>query len=103
MPEMLLILSDMQFNMAVGSYNKSAQQMIRAEFESEGYEMPKIVFWNLSPYGNDNKPVRFDDLGVCHISGFSPAIMKAILSNKLEAFTPMNVMLEALMNPRYDL
>jgi len=102
MPEMLLILSDMQFDSCT-RFDDSAQEMIKRKYAKAGYEVPKIVFWNLSPYGRDNTPVRFDDRGVCHVSGFSPAIMKAVLSVKeLEDFTPFNVMCKTLMSDRYD-
>ena len=100
MPEMLLILSDMQFNQCV-RFDDSAQEMIKRKYTEAGYEMPKIVFWNLSAYGNDNTPVRFDDKGVCLVSGFSPAIMKSVLANDLEEFTPYNVMLKTLLKDRY--
>lgn len=101
MPEMLLILSDMQFDQCT-HYDDSAMEMIKRKYESAGYTVPKIVFWNLN--GNTkNTPVRFDDKGVCLVSGFSPAIMKAVLSVKeLEDFTPFNVMVKTLMNERYD-
>jgi len=103
MPEMLLILSDMQFNSCT-RFDDSAQEMIKRKYAEAGYEVPLIVFWNLSPYGRDNTPVRFDDKGVCHVSGFSPAIMKAVLSVKeLEDFTPFNVMVKTLMSDRYAL
>lgn len=102
MPEMLLILSDMQFDRCT-RFDNSAQEMIKRKYAEAGYEVPKIVFWNLSPYGGDNTPVRFDDKGVCHVSGFSPAIMKSVLSvEDLEDFTPFNVMVKTLMNERYD-
>lgn len=102
MPEMLLILSDMQFDSCT-RFDDSAQEMISRKYAKAGYEMPKIVFWNLSPYGSDNTPVRFDDRGVCHVSGFSPAIMKAVLSvSELEDFTPFNVMVKTLMDERYN-
>ena len=102
MPEMLLILSDMQFDRCT-RFDDSAQEMIRRKYAKAGYEVPKIVFWNLSPYGGGNTPVRFDDRGVCHVSGFSPAIMKAVLSvEELEDFTPFNVMCKTLMSERYD-
>lgn len=100
MPEMLLILSDMQFNSCV-RYDDSAQEMIKRKYEAAGYTVPKIVFWNLSPYGDSNTPVRFDDKGVCLVSGFSPAIMKSVLANDLEEFTPYNVMLKTLLKDRY--
>jgi hypothetical protein len=102
MPDMLLILSDMQFDSCT-RFDDSAQEMIARKYAKAGYEVPKIVFWNLSPYGSDNTPVRFDDKGVCHVSGFSPAIMKAVLSvEDLEDFTPFNVMVKTLMSDRYN-
>jgi hypothetical protein len=100
MPEMLLILSDMQFNSCV-RFDDSAREMIARKYANAGYEVPKIVFWNLSEYGDSNTPVRFDDNGVCMISGFSPSIMKSVLANDLEEFTPMSVMLKTLMKDRY--
>lgn len=102
MPEMLLILSDMQFDRCT-RFDDSAQEMIKRKYAEAGYAVPKIVFWNLSPYGKDSTPVRFDDKGVCHVSGFSPAIMKSVLSvEDLEDFTPFSVMVKTLMNERYD-
>jgi hypothetical protein len=102
MPEVLLILSDMQFDSCT-RFDDNAQQMIRRKYEQAGYSMPRIVFWNLSPYGNSNTPVRFDDAGVCHVSGFSPAIMKTVLSvEELENFTPYNVMVQTLETERYN-
>lgn len=102
MPDMILILSDMQFDSCT-RFDDSAQEMIKRKYKAAGYEVPKIVFWNLSPYGNGNTPVRYDDKGVCHVSGFSPAIMKSVLSVKdLEDYTPYNVMVKTLMDSRYD-
>ncbi len=102
MPQMLLILSDMQFD-ACTRYDDSAMQMIARKYEAAGYAVPKIVFWNLSMYGkeNGNSPVKFDERGTAHISGFSPAIMKSVLANDLEDFTPYNVMVKTLMTDRY--
>lgn len=102
MPEMMLILSDMQFDRCT-RFDDSAQEMIKRKYEAAGYEVPKIVFWNLNAGYGDNTPVRYDDRGVCHVSGFSPAIMKAVLSvDELEDFTPYNVMLKTLMSERYN-
>lgn len=100
MPEVLLILSDMQFNQCA-RYDDSAMKMIERKYRKAGYEIPKIVFWNLSPYGNDNTPVRYDQNGTALVSGFSPSIMKSVLANDLEEFTPYNVMLQTLNVDRY--
>jgi hypothetical protein len=99
MPEVLLILSDMQFDRCT-RYDDSALEMISRKYSQSGYVMPKIVFWNLSA-GYGNSPVTFDSRGTAHISGFSPAIMKSVLADDLEDYTPYNVMLKTLMQDRY--
>jgi len=99
MPEMLLILSDMQFDQCA-RFDDSAMQMIRRKYEDAGYEMPQLVFWNLRDAGN--KPVHFRDNGVALVSGFSPAIMESILAVELEKFTPEAVMLKAVGKERYN-
>lgn len=99
MPEMLLILSDMQFD-ACARYDDRALEMVARKYEQAGYRMPKIVFWNLNS-GYGNVPVKFDTRNTAHVSGFSPAIMKSVLANDLEDYTPYNVMLKTLMEDRY--
>jgi hypothetical protein len=99
MPDTLLILSDMQFDRCT-SYDDNAKQMIERKYANAGYAVPKIVFWNLN--GTDNVPARSTDNGVALVSGFSPTILKAVLANDLEQFTPRSIMLKTIMNPRYD-
>jgi len=98
MPQMLLILSDMQFDQCA-RFDDSAMQMITRKFEAAGYNVPTIVFWNLR--AADNVPAKFDQRGVALISGFSPSIMKAVLSGDTEQFTPEGIMLKAVMSDRY--
>jgi hypothetical protein len=98
MPNILLVLSDMQFN-GTAIVDLSAQQMIEAEYVKNGYTVPKIVYWNLNAH--DNVPVAFDKSGVALVSGFSPAIVKSVLAAKLEQFTPEGIMLQTIMNDRY--
>lgn len=100
MPEMLMIMSDMQFNQCA-KFDDSAMKMIARKYEAAGYEMPKIVFWNLN--AADNVPVKYDTSGVALISGFSPQIMVACLGGDTEKFTPEAIMMKAIMVPRYDL
>lgn len=100
MPEMLLILSDMQFDHCT-RFDDNAQEMIKRKYTDAGYEVPKIVFWNLSMYGSDNTPIKFNDRGVALVSGFSPAIMTSVLADDLEGYTPYNVMLKTIMSDRY--
>ena len=98
MPSMLLILSDMQFNQCA-RHDDSALEMIARKFESHGYQMPKVVFWNLN--AQDNAPVKFDTSGTALVSGFSPAIVKPLLSGNMEDFTPESIMLKTIMQDRY--
>jgi hypothetical protein len=101
MPTAVLILSDMQFNRCVRDGNATAMQMIERKFKSAGYEMPQVVFWNLNAY--ENVPVSHDASGAALVSGFSPAILKGVLATDFDRFSPENVMLETIMNPRYDI
>ena len=99
MPDMVLILSDMQFDDCV-DYDDSAIEMIGRKYREAGYELPKVVFWNLNAsYGNT--PVEFDKSGTALVSGFSPAIVKPLLSGDLDNFTPESVMLKTIMDDRY--
>ena len=99
MPEMLLIMSDMQFD-ECARFDDSAMQMIARKFETAGYQIPKIVFWNLN--AADNVPVKYDACGVALVSGFSPSIMKAVLSADTDQFTPEAIMWKAIGSDRYD-
>jgi hypothetical protein len=98
MPGMLLILSDMQFNACVENDDR-ALDMIQRKYQSAGYTMPRVVFWNLN--ASDNVPVRFNERGTALVSGFSPSIMKAVLAD-VDNFTPESIMLQAVCIERYD-
>jgi len=100
MPEVLLIMSDMQFD-ACARFDDSAMKMIERKYEAAGYELPKIVFWNLNAH--DNVPVKYDTRGVALVSGFSPAIMVSVLGGDTDNFTPEAIMLKAVMSDRYNL
>lgn len=99
MPSMLLILSDMQFNACVNR-NDTAFEMTARKFANAGYEMPKVVFWNLNAvYGN--APVKFDTNGTALVSGFSPSIVKPLLAGDTDGFTPEAIMLKTVMADKY--
>ncbi len=100
MPEMLLILSDMQFDQCA-RFDDSAFGSIVRKFTDAGYAVPKIVFWNLN--ASDNVPVKYDTRGVALVSGFSPAIVKAVLAADTDQFTPEAIMMKTIMVPRYDI
>jgi hypothetical protein len=97
MPDTLMILSDMQFDQCA---NYSASEMIAKRYADAGYKMPQIVFWNLN--AADNVPVKMNEKGVALVSGFSPAIVKSVLSADMEQFSPEGIMRKTIMSPRYD-
>ena len=104
MPTKVLILSDMEFDEATsGTYtylwNPTAQEMIKGMYEEAGYEMPGIVYWNIQSR-QDNVPSRFDEMGTALVSGFSPSIMKSVLS--CQDMTPYNMMMETIGSTRYE-
>ena len=100
MPGTLVIFSDMQFDQCV-KHDDSAMEMIERKYKDAGYELPKVVFWNLN--AGSNVPVKFDKSGTALVSGFSPAIASAVLSGDNDGFTPTAIMLKAVMQSRYDM
>lgn len=98
MPTMMLILSDMEFNRA-SRWSDTVQDMIERKFKAAGYEMPKIVYWNLASRGDANKPVQFDKNGTALVSGFSPSILTNLLGGK--DMTPYSMMMSVVDSERY--
>jgi hypothetical protein len=100
MPTMILILSDMEFNQAGGDdWNKTAQELFETKYQRHGYNMPKIVYWNMASR-NKNIPVKFGEDGTAMISGFSPSILKSILSG--DNISPLKIMNNTINSSRYE-
>lgn len=97
MPTTLVVLSDMEFNQADYRFETNYDSIVR-RYKEAGYEMPKLIFWNL--HGRPkNSPVVKSNVNTALVSGFSPAIMKTVLSG-VET-TPLSIMLETVLNDRY--
>jgi hypothetical protein len=75
--------------------------MIREKYETAGYAIPKLVFWNIQSRGAGNFPVQVDDNGVALVSGFSPAILKSLLTG--EDMSPIGIMNKTVNSKRYEL
>jgi hypothetical protein len=74
--------------------------MIKVKYEESGYQMPKVIFWNLCSRHN-NFPVQAGEDNTALISGFSPSILKSVLAG--EVMNPVNIMLKALNVERYSM
>ena len=105
LPETLIIVSDMQFDSARGYYSwgreddtSTLMENIERKWKMKGYDMPKLIFWNVNAAtGAGNIPMKDKD-GVTFVSGASPSIFTQILTGK----TGQDLMREALLSERYN-
>jgi hypothetical protein len=98
LPKNICIISDMEFDSAtVGRPNLTLFQNIKRRYRQSGYEMPRLIFWNVNSRTNVI-PVNQNEAGVALVSGFSQNILKMVMSGKLD---PLAVLLETLDNERY--
>lgn len=100
MPERLYIISDMEFDECiVGGKNVNLFSFMKKRFESYGYKLPQIIFWNVNSI-TGCLPVTVNDTGCALVSGFSPVLFDMTISGELD---PMRLMRETLENERYRL
>lgn len=98
MPQVVLIMSDMEFDAASGG--QTPFEEIQSDYNRAGYAMPKVVFWNLAARSKaGNFPVIRTEPHTALISGFSPSILKPLLAGEIPS--PYDVMLEVLNAERY--
>lgn len=98
LPDVVYVISDMEFDVACRSNNKTNFEVIKEKYKKAGYKMPRLVFWNVAAR-NDQSPVKFDERGTALVSGCSPSIFKTVLSGK--NVTPYQVMLDTINAERY--
>jgi len=89
MVKQLFVFSDMHFDAASGRNDmwKSSFERIEMKFNEAGYEIPRLIFWNLAGakgdygYGADvaPKPVTAMEENTALVSGYSQAQMKMFL------------------------
>jgi hypothetical protein len=97
MPTCILIMSDMEFDGCVSG--KTAFGMIEEKYARAGYQLPKVVFWNIVSR-HDNFPVQKHQNGAGLVSGFSPSILKSVLTG--DVMNPVQIMLRTVNTPRYE-
>lgn len=106
-PKTVLVISDMQIDQAVTfndsfrSYRNRSTNEIRTMMEKmrerwaiKGYQMPKIVYWNV----NASQDTFLDDgPDVTYVSGASATVFKQVLTGK----SGLTLMLDTLNSERY--
>ena len=98
MPKNILIISDMEFDVATnGRTDQTLFDSISEKFEEHGYKIPRLVFWNVASR-TGTIPVKQNKLGVALVSGFSPNIVKMVLSGELD---PYKCLTDQLDSERY--
>lgn len=109
MPQILYVLSDMEFNSADADYRNvyagygcvrglTNLQNIDKKYEKAGYTRPKIVFWNVAAR-NAQSPAAFDERGIAMFAGASPSLFKTALEGDLN---PLKAMFNTLLVPNYQ-
>lgn len=99
MPQILLVLSDMQFNQA--EQGKTNWEVIERKYNDAGYRRPTIIFWNLN--GNSiDYPVANATVPDCALlSGFNDSIMYSLLDATMP--NAVDIVHKALDKERYDI
>ena len=95
MPKTILVISDMEFDCCG---NLTNYETIKKAYNVSGYQCPQIAFWNVNGRAG-NVPVTVNKQGVALVSGASPSVIKAVLTNQLN---PVNIMDSIIETERYS-
>lgn len=112
LPKTVLIISDMEFDGSKSSrsygwgwqsggfnYSEKLFSSISKDYQAAGYELPRLVFWNVNSR-TDTIPVKDSGInGLALVSGFSVNICKMVMSGKLD---PFECLKEQLLSERYQ-
>ena len=103
--DQIMIISDMQFDLAVGPrfvdsnnreiYN-STYENFKLKFAENGFKLPEVIFWNCNSYGT--LPVMMDEKNVKLISGANKNLIDLV--TKTDSLDPKDFMDKTLKN--YD-
>ena len=107
-PKTIVVISDMEIDQGTSDWrrgrsiykwdkNSAATKMekIRKKWMANGFELPKLVYWNVDARHNtilDSGP------NVSFVSGMSPVIFKQVLTGK----TGWDLMIETICSDRYS-
>ena len=98
MPKGLIVVSDSEIDKYMRYNNWDFLKMMEHRFNAAGYEMPKIILWNVAArqdtYLSQNP-------NVIYVSGSSPSVFKSFIG-ALNGETAYDVMLKTLNDKMYD-
>lgn len=101
-PDTIIVFSDMEFDSA-GNSNLTRHDIIIASphdtvkhhYETVGYDLPKLVYWNLSNRSRA-MPVAERDSRTCLVSGFSKSLLDIFVEHGTDDMNPEKVMMNAI-------
>lgn len=108
MPKSVVIISDMEFDVARGVGNwwgysdhrtpaiETVMEGCMRRYKQAGYSLPNLVFWNVNAR-NDNAPMK-DEHGVTFVSGYSSTLFQQILTGK----SSIDFVLDKIDSERYQ-
>ncbi|KAF5388840.1 hypothetical protein D9757_005607 [Collybiopsis confluens] len=120
MIKQLFVFSDMQFDEASGQEYmdwKTNHDVIAEAYAGAGYDMPKIIYWDLA--GNGTMEVTAEREGVAMMNGFSASMLKVFMGEEEEdegwekvgkteketdedKFNPLIIMKKSVMKLSFD-
>jgi hypothetical protein len=100
MPKALVIISDMEFNMATRGNHQNYYDHMSQMYAEAGYTMPTVIFWNVASR-QDVFHVACDKKGVQLASGQSASTFKSIMANIGK--TPYQAVVDTLSNEMYSM
>ena len=85
MPQIIAIYSDMQFDLADNSFNKTMHQQIMQMYTEASYDMPTVIYWDLNrSIDQKHYPVKADAPGTICLSGFSTRMLDLFLDSSVD-------------------
>ncbi len=88
LPAKLYLISDMEFDACTEGADLSNFRYARQLFESHGYKLPQVIFWNVASR-HRQQPVTVDDRGVALVSGCSPRVFSLVMEGEMDPYSCM--------------
>lgn len=99
MPKNIVVISDLQFDGRAFNFNQTLFEEIAQKYLTHGYQLPRLIFWNVNEYYSNVVPIQQNELGVVLLSGYSQNLIKMVMSGEVD---PYKCLIEQLNDKRYD-
>jgi len=81
MPTKVVIFSDMQFDRCASNPDQSFMNMMSTRYQNAGYEMPRVIFWNLNAGSDSVSHADAGDRKATLVGGFSTRLMSTVFND----------------------